>query len=283
MAFRVARMARVKSGAFIARKGIPEDVRDTYAALYGKGWEERFRARPDCTPQRAKALRGEWEAEIETRIAAIRAKQRGEGHDLTQKQAQALAGEWYMWFTRPHEENPGHPGRWANLRETLDIVLHDTADPETHEIDHEAIRPRLADEGKTAQFLATKGEVLTPEAMGMFLDAVLNEFREALNLLERRAVGDYSPDQHLQTLPAYNSHACPTAMMDRNQSSAVVVAGPALPEDGCGGLVNRSTMRIASSLVSALPGPRAISTAWWSTAFAFASSLSGITVAGTRP
>ena len=99
-------MARVKSGAFKARKGIPVDVRDEYAALHGKRWEELFRAPPDCTPQQAKALRNEWEADIDTRIATLRAKQRGEGHDLTQKQAHALAGDWYRWFTAPYEDNP---------------------------------------------------------------------------------------------------------------------------------------------------------------------------------
>jgi hypothetical protein len=72
---------------------------------------------PGCTAQRAKVLRAEWEAGIETRIATLRAKQRGEGLDLTQRQAQALAGEWYRWFTSPYDENPGQPGYWAKLRE----------------------------------------------------------------------------------------------------------------------------------------------------------------------
>jgi hypothetical protein len=78
-----------------------------YASLYGVRWEELFHAPPDCTPQRAKGLRAEWEADVETRIATLRAKQRGDGHDLTQKQAHALAGEWYRWFTAPYEDNPG--------------------------------------------------------------------------------------------------------------------------------------------------------------------------------
>jgi hypothetical protein len=34
----VARMARAKSGAFKARKGIPRDVRDGYQALYRVRW-----------------------------------------------------------------------------------------------------------------------------------------------------------------------------------------------------------------------------------------------------
>jgi hypothetical protein len=52
--------------------------------------------------------------------------------------------------------------------------------PETYEIDMEApevraeIHPRLADEAKTARFLANKGEVLTPAAMTLLLDEVLH-------------------------------------------------------------------------------------------------------------
>jgi integrase len=198
-------MARVKSGAFKARKGIPADVRNEYAALHGRRWEELFRAPQDCTPQRAKALRNEWEAEIDTRIATLRAKQRGEGRDLTQKQAHALAGDWYRWFTALYEDNPGSPDRWDSLCEALDIVT--PIDPETGRIDwdevREEIHPRLADEAKTAQFLASKGEVLTRAAMTLLLNAVFLEIREAADLLRRRAAGNYSPDQHLQTLPVY--------------------------------------------------------------------------------
>jgi hypothetical protein len=36
------------------------------------------------------------------------------------------------------------------------------------------IHPRLADEAKTARFLANKGEVLTPAAMTLLLDEVLH-------------------------------------------------------------------------------------------------------------
>jgi hypothetical protein len=47
--------------------------------------------------------------------------------------------------------------------------------------------------------------------MEMFLDAVLQEFLEAAKLLKRRASGDYSPDQHLQTLPEYRKATPPVA------------------------------------------------------------------------
>ena len=193
-------------------------MRDDYQALYGVRWEELFRAPAGCPLHRAKVLRSEWEAEIDSRIAALRAKQRGEGHDLSHRQAHALAGEWYRWFVGQHEENPGKSSRWDGLREALWHLLElVAADYETREIDLEApevreeIHPKLADEAKTAQFLASKGEVLTPAAMELFLDAVLQEFLEATDLLRRRATGDYAPDQHLQTLPEYRKATSPVA------------------------------------------------------------------------
>jgi integrase len=210
-------MARVKSGAFKGRKGIPADVRDEYAALHSKRWEELFRAPPDCTPQRAKVLRAEWEAEIENRIATIRAKQRGEGRDLTQREAHELAGEWYRWFVSRHDDSPGEPQQWAQLSERItDEILFatpewDNKDPfNVHRDRAEEAREAgsshvamLADEAKTAQFLASRGEVLTASATVAFLDCLLGDFLAACDLLQRRAVGDFGHDGHAQTFPEY--------------------------------------------------------------------------------
>jgi integrase len=206
----MAKLRRRKSGAWGARITIPKDVRPEYQAFYGKHVDELFYASPDCPLQRAQVLFAEWQAETKNRIATLRAKQRGDAHDLTQKEARALAGEWYRGFTGLHEDNPGEPTRWAKLREVLWLLLEDVAgDPETGEIDLEAaevrkeLHPKLADEAKTTQFLTSKGEVLTPAAMTLFLDEVLHEFLAAIGRLERIASRDYSPDQHLQTLPEY--------------------------------------------------------------------------------
>jgi len=67
--------------------------------------------------------------------------------------------------------------------------------------------PIIADAAKTAQFLANKGEVLTPAAMALFLDGVLSEFVQTTNLLNRKANGDYSEDQHLKMFPEYRRKA----------------------------------------------------------------------------
>ena len=200
MAFRMSGLTRTKSGAYRARIGIPKDVRDDYEALYGKRWEEPFHAPADCPLSEAKMRHSDWEGQVVSRIAALRAKHRGEGHDLTQREARALAGEWYRWFVGQHDENPGEPSRWDRFHKALWHLLELVAgDDETGEIDMEApevreeIHPKLADEAETAQFLATKGEVLTPAARTLFLDAVLHEFLEATDVLQRRASGDYSP------------------------------------------------------------------------------------------
>jgi hypothetical protein len=107
MPFIMASLNRTKSGAYSARKGIPKDVQDEYARLYGTRWEAKLSLPPELKHQEAKARAAGWIAEIESRIAAIRAKQRGERQALTQRQATALAGEWYKWFVGQREENPG--------------------------------------------------------------------------------------------------------------------------------------------------------------------------------
>jgi integrase len=218
MAWRMAKLRRRRSGAWGARITIPEDVRPDYQAIYKKHVDEIFYAAPDCLPQRAQVLFSEWQADIKSRIATLRSKQRGEGHDLTQREAHALAGEWYKWLVGQHEDNPGGVKHWAELREALWWRLDLSAgDDETGEIDFKApevrqeIHPVLADEARTAQFLASKGEVLTSAAMTLFLDEVLHEFLAATARLQRIASRDYSPDQHLQTLPEYRKRVGKTA------------------------------------------------------------------------
>jgi hypothetical protein len=216
MVVRMPALRRTKSGSWSSRKAIPRDVQDAYRARYGVRHEAKFHAPASCPRPTARTRHLEWQAEVYGRIAAIRAEQRGEGQDLTRREARALAGEWYRRYVNQHEENPRRPRGWAKLREILFLLLEDIAgDPETLEIHMEApavrkeIDPRLADEAKTAQFLASKGEALTPAAMAMFLDALIDEFLQAADLLRRRAAGDCPPDQHLQTLTEYRRQSAP--------------------------------------------------------------------------
>jgi integrase len=163
-----------------------------------------------------KILVSDFLAEVETRIATIRAARKGEGQPLSQRQAFALAGEWYVWYVGLHEENPSTPERWNNLWVALIDRLEDHA-PD-HVIEHgwrdldwtrepevlEGIRPQIADEAKTAQFLASKGVVLNTEAQALFLDCDLPEFIAAILRLERLAAGNYEPDERPSQFPKYD-------------------------------------------------------------------------------
>jgi integrase len=217
MAFPMPKLKRLKSGAFSSRKVIPPDVREEYRARFGGGWEERFYA-PSSTPLGdAKKQLNEWLAEIERRISAIRDEAAGKGRSLTAREALALAGEWYRWFVARYEDDPGDPEGWEELLHEAQLTLlecapewfrkNESRDREWRWAEDEAVtvhmRPFIADNGKTAQFLASRGLALTLEARERFLDAVADEFGHALKLLITRAEGDYSPDTRPQRFPKF--------------------------------------------------------------------------------
>ena len=227
MGFVLPRPRRTKSGADVVRQIIPTDVREEYQRLYGKAWEERWRAKPGTPLAEQKRQCAEWLAEIARRIGAIRAAQRGEGIDLSRKDALGLAGEWYSWFVSRHEDDPGKPELWdAEQRRILDaMLLHAPEHVEKEPVNdlawardrqvREGVGATLADLGHTAQFLASRGITLTNEARKRFLDCVLDNYIAALSLLESRAEGDYSSDTTPQTFPKFEKrrqeHAGATA------------------------------------------------------------------------
>jgi integrase len=215
-------LTRNKSGEYIARKGIPKDVRQAYAKLFGVGWEVRLTLPAYLTESQAKAKHGEWLAEIETRIETLRATANGKGQPLTQQQAYALAGRWYHWFTRQYEANPGTPKHW---RELLDILVWDVIRPhapheheEHSEADQswewskepevrEAVRPFIVQEARVASFLLAEGITLNADAYALFVDAVADNFQHALMLLERWAAGNYAPDETPHSFPEFIPNA----------------------------------------------------------------------------
>src|ERR1035437_1607150 len=208
-------LTRNKAGGYTARKSIPKDVRADYQRLFGPGWEAKLTLPADLPLPEAKAKFSEWLAEIETRIATIRARQRGEAQGLTRTQARALAGEWYQWFLARNEERPGGPEHWALVFDVLVDELRDL-DPEGmwaqgQNVDLErvlrdnltGIRPFFSDHAHTGQFLASRGVVLTNDARDLFLDHVASDYLAAIGLLQQRAEGDYSPDDRPRHFPQF--------------------------------------------------------------------------------
>jgi integrase len=222
MALLMTKLNRTRTGAYVARKGIPKDVRPDYAARYGMAWEEKFYLEPTVPQHEAKARFGEWLADIETRIARLRAARKQAPQPLTRQNAYALAGRWYSWFIARHEKDIRTPGHWKSLGDTLvwDVIRpHAPEEYESHPEDdpnwdwqstpevREAIRPATAQEALTADFLIEEGISLTPEAEKLFVDAVAGNLYGAFLRLENIARGNYAPDDTLATFPAYEAVA----------------------------------------------------------------------------
>jgi hypothetical protein len=218
MALRMVALSRAKDGNWFARKGIPEDVRDPYARLYGVRREAHLRLPRDTPHHEAKTQLAEWMAEIETRIATLRAQSNGEGQPLTKLNAIALAGRWYTWFVGLHEHDPGPAKRWQEMSDHFVWnVIHPEAPDSYHENPkadprwewakepevREAVRPQVAELARVATFLASAGMALNATAYALFVDAVSDNLLLAISVLQRRANGDYSRDDTPDSFPTF--------------------------------------------------------------------------------
>jgi hypothetical protein len=202
-------------GNFFARKRLPNDVREEYGSLYGARFEAKFSARASLGKQVAQLRFHQWATEVDQRIEAIRKDQRGEGIDLDREQAAALAGEWYLWFVAKHENEDADPEAYEEVLWNIIEAMREFAPEEVRQQplrdmrwarDPEArqgVRAVVADLGHTAQFLASRGMALTNKAHALFLDRVLDNYEQALLRLERRARGDYSPDELPKSFPQF--------------------------------------------------------------------------------
>ncbi len=79
----MVKLQRDSNGNYRARKRLPDDVREEYGRLYGARHEAKFFAPNSSKSHEAKRLFGDWVAEVEGRIAAIRAERDGTGRTLT--------------------------------------------------------------------------------------------------------------------------------------------------------------------------------------------------------
>jgi integrase len=209
------KLTPTKAGGFTARKRVPEDAQAQYQQLYGVRWEARLSVDPGTPAILARAKHREWLSEIESRIANIRAEKKGEGRLLTPKDARALAGEWYHWFTERHLQRAQSAKHWEDVRESVGDTLRDELlFKEGDELDdvwerspeaREDVRPMLADWGETAQFLASKRMVLDAPSRNLLLDHLYGDFAAALNLLIRRAQGDYATDDYALRFPKFEN------------------------------------------------------------------------------
>lgn len=245
MAILMARLTRTSTGAYVARKVIPKNIRREYAAKHSKAWEEKFRLDQPASEHEARARFGEWIADIETRVGQLRAAQKCGPQPLTRQNAYALAGVWYAWFIGRHEDNLRTPRYWRALGDTLvwdtirphapdEYEERPEADPHwdwrTNAEVQRAIRPAIANKAQTGAFLLERGLSLTEDATKLFIDAVGYSLLPAFQRLEALASGDYSLDEHPQAFP--NAQEAPTAIAVKATELFDAWARAVQPADG---------------------------------------------------
>ena len=223
----MASLTQNNNGRYTARKRLPDDVRDEYGRLHGAYYEAKFTAPAGTKRQEAERLFHEWQAEVNARIATIRAQRTGVGTPLSRQQARALAGEWYEWFlARYFSGDVDWEEAFNQVQDAMQTAVgehrwRENNSDELWEQDEElrkAVRPVLADVGETSQFLATKAMVLNNEARDLFLDFLYRDLAAALKLLIRRCEGDYSPDKYRERFPKFDGAdrgETPTQLFER--------------------------------------------------------------------
>jgi integrase len=213
-----------RCGGWIARKRVPEDVQGDYERMYGLRWEDRFH----CGPMPAVAARAkhrEWLSEIEARIHNIRAERKGEGTTLTPMQARGLAGEWYGWWTTTKLGKQRPPAYWDFELEDWRDAFHDAVwraygqqwQPEVDPLElfderedvRERVRPLVADTAEATQFLHSRRLTLDGTSRDQFLDYVCKDLFAAMDLLVKRAKGDYSTDLRPAQFPKFERASDP--------------------------------------------------------------------------
>ena len=191
-----------KTGVYWFRKAVPEAMRQLVRRV------EVRRSLHTKDPREA-VLRF---TEVAAKVAAEWEALRRGPEPLTPRQAAALAGLWYRWFTAAREEEPGEdPDGWTMLSEQLhDIDLSGRPELDERDISPQGIDdstlPRspatqrridafLMDRGRINAFFEARDLHLFPSQLPDFMTALEVEFHAAMRLLSRRAGRDYRPDR----------------------------------------------------------------------------------------
>jgi len=92
----MVRLRQDSRGNYVARKRLPDHIREEYGRLYGPSFEAKL-SLPGSTKRReAERLFQEWLADVEAKIANIVAQRIGEGTALRRQQARALVHHYQL-------------------------------------------------------------------------------------------------------------------------------------------------------------------------------------------
>ena len=98
----MVKLRQDSTGKYLARKRLPDDVREEYGRRHKAHHEAKFSAPASDGPHSAKQKFREWDAEVTARVEAIRAERKGEGISLTRQRARA-AGTFASLASRDFE------------------------------------------------------------------------------------------------------------------------------------------------------------------------------------
>jgi integrase len=207
-----------KTGVYYYRRVVPEALR----ALVGKR-EVRVSLKTK-DPREAASRHPAVAAKVTAQWDALRR----EPEPLTLKEASALAGLWYRWFTAIFEDDPGtDPDGWMEMAQDLHEAGLDWRPGMEGEPDHVEPAPRsrgaqrqvneyLTKHGRLAAFFRDNDIRLMDAQRPAFMQALEDEFNAAVRLLARRAGRDYRPDNRPERFPEWKPSQAPKAASNGN-------------------------------------------------------------------
>jgi hypothetical protein len=202
-----------KTGVYYFRKGVPLALREAV------GLTELRKSLGTKDPAEAKRRHAEVALEVDAEWDRLRAALKlGEGSrdperrpqliSLSQKDAHALAGEFYREFVAENEANPGSADRWTErllaMATALPLSRREPGAPShiwNYSMQPNMVAARMFSR-EVRSFLERRNLALNTLGFRLLSSAVALAMRDAALRLRRNADGDYSPDAAAARYPS---------------------------------------------------------------------------------
>ena len=198
-----------KTGIYRLRKQIPAPLQDTAAKLFGVRREFIISLNtkdPDEARQRAPSE----VARLEARMAALRCAAGSDTSPLTAKQVEAVAGRVYREEAVKWDDDPGSPSDWETARwvaedraEYIDITPERAGDPPVELV----FRASTEDLQDAVEAIAQAELIASEPDIKRVAEAIARARWELAHVMERRAKGDWRPDENVGRFPVLEAAA----------------------------------------------------------------------------